>query len=77
MNKRTGLYPAVQVEAAACGVVSQAGGVALLETARVSGLDRLLSRSLEPWRAPRAVHDPGEGAAGPGRDARFGLGLPG
>ncbi len=58
MKKRTGLYPAVGVDAAACGVVSQAGGVALLETARVSGLDRLLSRSLEPWRAPRAVHDP-------------------
>ena len=58
MKERTGLYPAVQVDAAACGVVSQAGGVALLETARVSGLDRLLSQSLEPWRAPRAVHDP-------------------
>ena len=58
MKKRTGLYPAVQVDAAACGVVSQAGGVALLETARVSGLDRLLSSALEPWRAPRAVHDP-------------------
>ncbi len=58
MKKRTGLYRSVQVDAAACGVVSQAGGVALLETARVSGLDRLLSRSLEPWRAPRAVHDP-------------------
>ena len=58
MKKRTGLYPAVQVDAAACGVVSQAGGVALLETARVSGLDRQLSTRLEPWRAPRAVHDP-------------------
>ena len=40
------------------GVVSQAGGVALLETARVSGLDRQLSTALGPWRAPRAVHDP-------------------
>ncbi len=58
MKKRTGLYPAVQVDAAACGGVSQAGGVALLETARVSGLDRQLSRALEPWRPPRAVHDP-------------------
>ena len=58
MKKRTGLYPAVQVDAAACGVVSQAGGVALLESARVSGLDRQLSRALESWRAPRAVHDP-------------------
>ena len=58
MKKRTGLYPSVQVDSAACGVVSQAGGVALLETARVSGLDRQLSVGLEPWRAPRAVHDP-------------------
>lgn len=58
MKKRTGLYPAVQVDAAACGVVSQAGGVALLETARVSGLDRALSSGLGSWRAPRAVHDP-------------------
>ncbi len=58
MKKRTGLYPAVQVDAAACGVVSQAGGVALLETARVSGLDRQLRQSLDSWRAPRAVHDP-------------------
>ncbi len=58
MKKRTGLYPAVQVDAAVCGVVSQAGGVALLETARVSGLDRALSAGLERWRAPRAVHDP-------------------
>ena len=58
MKKRTGLYPSVQVDAASCGVVSQAGGVGLLETARVSGLDRLLSTGLAPWRAPRAVHDP-------------------
>ena len=58
MKKRTGLYPGVQVDAAACRVVSQAGGVALLETARGSGLDRLLSVGLEPWRAPRSVHDP-------------------
>lgn len=48
---------AVQVDAAACGVVSQAGGVALLEIARVSVLDRLLSAKLEPWRAPRAGLD--------------------
>lgn len=34
MKARTGLYPAVQVDAAACGTVSQAGSVALLETAR-------------------------------------------
>jgi len=58
VKKRTGLYPGVQVDAAACGVVSQAGGVALLEAVTVSGLHRLVSVGLEPWRAPRAVHDP-------------------
>ena len=29
------------------------------ETMRVTGLGRGLSQGLEPWRAPRAVHDPG------------------
>ena len=48
---------AVQADAAACGVVSQAGRVALLEIARASGLDRQLSARLGSWRAPRAVHD--------------------
>ena len=43
MKKRTGLYPAVQADAAAVGVVSHAGGIALLETVRTCGLDRLLS----------------------------------
>ena len=60
MKKRTGLYPAVQADAAAVGVVSQAGGVALLETVRASGLDRKLSDALSPWRKPTAVHDPGK-----------------
>lgn len=58
MKKRTGPYPAVQVDAAGCGVVSQAGGVALVEAARVSGLDRALSAGLASWRKPTAVHDP-------------------
>jgi hypothetical protein len=30
------------------------------ETLRVTGLGRGLSAALEPWRAPRAVHDPGK-----------------
>ncbi len=58
MNKRSGLYPCVRADAAAVGVVSQAGGVALLETVRVCGLDRTLSQALGPWRKPTAVHDP-------------------
>jgi hypothetical protein len=42
------------------GLVSQAGAVLLWETLRVTGLGRGLSAALEPWRAPRAVHDPGK-----------------
>jgi hypothetical protein len=42
------------------GLVSQAGAVLLWEAVRVTGLGRGLSQALEPWRAPRAVHDPGK-----------------
>ena len=58
MKKATGFYPRVQVDAAGSGVVSQAGGVALVETVRASGIDRALSAALAPWRKPLAVHDP-------------------
>ncbi len=58
MNKRSGFYPRVRVDAAGSGVVSHAGGVALVETVRVSGLDRGLSQALAPWRKPTARHDP-------------------
>ena len=46
MKKRSGLYPSVQADAAASGVVSQAGGVVLLETVRASGLDVVLREAL-------------------------------
>ena len=42
------------------GIVCQAGGLLLLETLRVTGLDQALSDGLVRWRAPRAVHDPGK-----------------
>ena len=58
MMKRSGLYPRVGVDAAGSGVVSQAGGVALVDTVRACGLDRALSQALAPWRKPTAVHDP-------------------
>jgi len=58
VKKRSGLYPRVGVDAAGSGVVSQAGGVTLVETLRVSGLDAALTRALSPWRKPTAVHDP-------------------
>ena len=41
-------------------LISSAGGSLLLDTARVTGLDRALSSSLSPWRSVRAVHDPGK-----------------
>jgi len=42
------------------GLVSQAGAVLLWQTLRVTGLGRGLSAAVQPWRAPRAVHDPGK-----------------
>jgi hypothetical protein len=39
-------------------MVSHAGAVLLVDTLRAAGLDRALSRALEPWRKPTAVHDP-------------------
>ena len=41
-------------------LISSAGGSLLLATARATGLDRALCAGLAPWRAPRAVHDPGK-----------------
>ncbi|MEU2859037.1 IS1380 family transposase [Streptomyces mirabilis] len=60
MKKRSGTYPRVRVQGGGRGVVSQAGGVLLVETARQAGLDVALSVALAPWRKPRAVHDPGK-----------------
>ena len=42
------------------GIISQAGGLLLMETLRLSGLDQGLSQALSRWRRPRAVHDPGK-----------------
>ena len=58
MSKRSGMYPKVLPDAAGSGVVSHAGGVALVETIRAAGLDQAMSVALEPWRKPTAVHDP-------------------
>ncbi|MDF4250373.1 IS1380 family transposase [Streptomyces sp. WMMB303] len=58
--KRTGLYPRVRTRSSPSAVVSQAGGVLLVQTVRKSGLDTALSAALAPWRKPRAVHDPGK-----------------
>jgi Transposase DDE domain group 1 len=58
--KGIGLYPRVDVDTNGVGVVSLGGGVALVETVRVAGMDRALSTALARWRKPMAVHDPGE-----------------
>ena len=50
----------VTVSADGRGLVSQAGAVLLWESLRVTGLGRGLSAALQPWRASRAVHDPGK-----------------
>lgn len=60
MSKRIGYYPRLRVSGGGSGVVSQAGGVLLVETARRTGLADALSAALAPWRKPRAVHDPGK-----------------
>ncbi|GAA0960522.1 IS1380 family transposase [Streptomyces rhizosphaericus] len=60
MKKRIGSYPRVRTEGGGRGVVSQAGGVLLVETVRRTGLDQAISAALAPWRRPRAVHDPGK-----------------
>lgn len=60
MKKRIGSYPRVRVEGGGRAVVSQAGGVLLVETARKVGLDQAISAALAPWRKSRAVHDPGK-----------------
>ncbi|MFE2474022.1 IS1380 family transposase [Streptomyces mirabilis] len=60
MKKRIGSYPRVRIEGGGRAVVSQAGGVLLVETVRKAGLDTAISAGLAPWRKARAVHDPGK-----------------
>ncbi len=60
MRNSSGWYPHVRVDAVGAGVVSQAGGVLLVETARTAGLDQALKAELAGWRKPLAVHDPGK-----------------
>jgi hypothetical protein len=60
VRNSSGWYPHVRVDAVGAGVVSQAGGVLLVETARTAGLDQALKAELAGWRKPLAVHDPGK-----------------
>jgi hypothetical protein len=52
--------PWLSVIAGGESLVSHAGGLLLVESARRSGLAGQLSRLLGPWRRPLAVHDPGK-----------------
>jgi hypothetical protein len=54
------LHPKIMVSADGTGIVSQAGGLLLTRTLRVTGLDHGLDEALERWRPPRAVHSPGK-----------------
>jgi hypothetical protein len=58
--KHKDLRPWLSVIAGGESLVSHAGGVLLVETARRSGLAGQLSRLLGPWRLPLATHDPGK-----------------
>jgi hypothetical protein len=52
--------PSVVVDPVRESLVSSAGGLLLRQTIRRSGVDRVLSSALAPWRSPRATHDPGK-----------------
>jgi Transposase DDE domain group 1 len=58
--KHKDLRPWLSVIAGGESLVSHAGGVLLVETARRSGLSGQLTRRLGPWRLPLATHDPGK-----------------
>ena len=58
--KRNRWRPWLPVVAGGESLISSAGGVLLVQTARAGGLDRLLGKRLAPWRLPLAVHDPGK-----------------
>jgi hypothetical protein len=60
VKKRSRFYPALKSDTASVPAVGQAGGVLLVETVRVSGLDAGMSAALSPWRKPLAIHDPGK-----------------
>jgi DDE family transposase len=60
VKKRSRFYPALKIDTASVPAVGQAGGVLLVETVRVSGLDAGMSATLSPWRKPLAIHDPGK-----------------
>lgn len=57
--KRNGVQSLV-LDPARESLVSSSGALLVVETARVTGLARGLSRATSPWRAARVSHDPGK-----------------
>lgn len=60
VKKRIGSSPRARTEGSGRGVVSQAGGVLLVERIRKTGLGQAMSAAPALRRKPRAVHDPGK-----------------
>jgi hypothetical protein len=56
--KRTQWRPWLPVVTSGESMISTAGVILLAQTARISGLERHLSTSMQPWTGPRAIHDP-------------------
>ncbi|MEV1250174.1 IS1380 family transposase [Nonomuraea sp. NPDC049750] len=54
----TASHRKITVSADGRGLVSHAGGLLLMQTLRITGLDKALSQQLEWCRPGRAVHDP-------------------
>ena len=77
MKKRSRFYPRVRVDTAGVPAVGQAGGVLLIETVAVAGLDTALSAALARVAQAAGGPRPGQGRPRPGRVAGAGRGLPG
>jgi DDE family transposase len=58
--KTTGRRAKITASADGSGIVSQAGGLLLVQAAQLAGLGQGLSAGLARWRPGRAVHDPGK-----------------
>jgi hypothetical protein len=58
--KTIGSRAKIAVSVDGSGLISHAGGLLMLETLRITGLDQALSAQLQRWRPARAVHDPGK-----------------
>jgi Transposase DDE domain group 1 len=60
VSKSRSPYPPLSADQCGQRVVSHAGAVVLLQTAKRTGLTDVLSTASAPWRKPLANHDPGK-----------------